>query len=141
MIPRTSIDWLREICLALPHTTEQVQWEDDLVFKVGGKMYAVVMLEPGRYFLSLKCSDEDFAELIERPGIVPAPYLARAHWIAIETDAMLPRGELEELLTRAHAIVFAKLPGKTRATLAAKKPSVRRPKRNRRSGPKVTRSS
>lgn len=115
-----SIDWLRGFCLSLPHTTEQVQWEDALVFEVGGKMYAVASLEPGENWLSLKCSDEEFVELVERPGIFPAPYLARAHWIALESEDTLPRTELQQLLTRAHALIFAKLPRKTRAALARK---------------------
>ncbi len=55
------IDWIREYCLALPHTTEKVQWGDDLVFKVGEKMYAVVALEPGDQWLGFKCTPEDFA--------------------------------------------------------------------------------
>lgn len=77
------IDWIREYCLALPHTTEKVQWGNDLVFKVGGKMYAVVALEPGDQWLGFKCTPEDFVALIERPGIIPAPYLARAHWVSL----------------------------------------------------------
>jgi predicted DNA-binding protein (MmcQ/YjbR family) len=127
-----SIDWLREFCLSLPHTTEQIQWKDDLVFKVGGKMYVVTALEPGAHWLSLKCSDENFAELVERPGILPAPYLARAHWVAIESEDTLPRAEMQQLLTRAHALVFAKLPKKTQAALS--EPRVRRksPRRARR---------
>lgn len=72
------IECLRRHCLSLPHVTEQVQWGDNLVFKVGGKMFAVAPLEPAEVWLSFKCSDEEFAELIERPGIIPAPYLARA---------------------------------------------------------------
>lgn len=127
-----SIDWLREFCLSLPHTTEQVQWEDSLVFKVGGKMYAVASLEPRAHWLSLKASDEDFAELIERPGIIPAPYLARAHWIALESESMMARAELQQLLARAHALVLAKLPKKTQQALAARKPAAKsRPKRTR----------
>jgi predicted DNA-binding protein (MmcQ/YjbR family) len=111
------IDWLREYCLSLVHTTEQIQWEDDLVFKIGGKMYAVAPLEPGALWLSLKCSDEDFAELLERPGIIPAPYLARAHWVAIESESNVSREEIKQLLTRAHSVVFAKLPKKVQAAL------------------------
>lgn len=115
------IDWLRKYCLALPHTTEQVQW-DSLVFKVGGKMYAVAALEPGRHFLSLKCAPEDFADLIERPGIFPAPYLSRAHWIALETPVSLSVTELEAFLRRARDLVFAKLPKKQQSALNARKP-------------------
>jgi predicted DNA-binding protein (MmcQ/YjbR family) len=127
------IDWLREFCLSLAHTTEHIQWQDDLVFKVGGKMYAVARLEPGALWISLKCSDDDFVELVERPGIIPAPYLARAHWIAIESENTVARTEMEQLLIRAHAIVFGKLPKKTQASLAARKLKTRRAKRRRRS--------
>jgi predicted DNA-binding protein (MmcQ/YjbR family) len=102
------IDWIRQYCLALPHTTEEVQWGDDLVFKIGGKMYAVVALEPGGQWLGFKCSPEDFTELIERPGIIPAPYLARAHWVSLETSEAFPRTEVERLLSQAYALTFAK---------------------------------
>lgn len=95
-------------------------------------MYAVTALEPAAHWLSLKCSGEDFAELIERSGINPAPYLARAHWVAIESEDTLPRAEMQQLLSRAHAIVFAKLPKKTQAALAAHKSSTKRPKNARR---------
>jgi predicted DNA-binding protein (MmcQ/YjbR family) len=123
-----SIEWVREFCLSLPHTTEQVQWEDALVFKLAGKMYAVARLEPGAHWLSMKCSDEEFAELAERPGIIPAPYLARAHWIALESEDTLPRPELQQLLVRSHAIVLSKLPKKTQAALAARKPRLKHPR-------------
>ena len=62
-------------CLSLPHVTEQVQWGDNLVFKVGGRIFAVAPLEPAALILSFKCNDEEFAELIERPGIVPCALL------------------------------------------------------------------
>jgi predicted DNA-binding protein (MmcQ/YjbR family) len=136
-----SIDWLRDFCLSLPHTSEQIQWGDNLVFKVGGKMYAVTVLEPAAHWLSLKCSDEDFAELIERSGINPAPYLARAHWVAIETEDTLPRAETQQLLSRAHALVFAKLPKKIQAALTARKSSTKRPKSAGRARRKAGRSS
>lgn len=115
------IDWNREYCLALPHTTEKVQWGDNLVFKVGGKMYAVVALELREQWLGFKCTPEDFATLIERPGIIPAPYLARAHWVSLETGDALPRTEVERLLSQAYSLVFAKLPKKARAGLLSRK--------------------
>jgi predicted DNA-binding protein (MmcQ/YjbR family) len=128
------IDWLRDFCLSLPHTTEKVQWEDDLVFKIGHKMYAVVALEPRQYCMSLKCSDEDFAALIERPGVVPAPYLARAHWVALETDTAIPRDELKMLLRRAYDLVLAKLPKRIQSGRSAPVPrKKRRPTRKPRS--------
>jgi predicted DNA-binding protein (MmcQ/YjbR family) len=111
------IDWVRQYCLSLPHTTEKVQWQDDLVFKVGGKMYAVVALEPGGHWLSFKSTPEEFADLVERPGVIPAPYLARAHWVSLETGSALPRAEIERLLGRAYDLILEKLPRKTRASL------------------------
>ena len=112
------IDWVREFCLALPHTTEKLQWEDALVFKVGGKMYAVVSLEPDETWISFKCSAEEFAALVERPGVVPAPYLARAQWIALETEDALSRDEIRRLLEEAHSLIFAKLPKSTQLALS-----------------------
>jgi predicted DNA-binding protein (MmcQ/YjbR family) len=111
-------EWVRRCCIALPHTTETVQWGGALVFKIGGKMYAVASLEPERTHLSFKCSPEDFAELCEREGIIPAPYLARAQWVAMETEDALARAELKGLLRKAYDLVYAKLPKRIRAELA-----------------------
>jgi predicted DNA-binding protein (MmcQ/YjbR family) len=124
-----NIEWVREFCLSLPYTTEHIQWEIDLVFKVGGKMYAVVPTEPARLWMSLKCGEEEFAELIERPGVIPAPYLARAKWIAIESEDSLPRDEVQRLLRHAHAVVFAKLPKRMQERLQGR--GTRRPKARR----------
>lgn len=111
------IEWVRRFCLSLPHVTQSVQWGDSLVFKVAGKMFAVASLEPRKNWLSFKCSPESFAELTERPGIDPAPYLARAQWAALTTEADVQRQELRGLLQSAYDLVFAKLPRKTRAAL------------------------
>src|SRR3954467_11959253 len=108
------VEFIRKQCLSQPHTTETVQWGNDLVFKVGGKMFAVTSLEPAAVCLSFKCSPEDFADLTERPGIIPAPYLARAQWVALESGDALSTDELKRYLRRAYDIIFAKLPKKLR---------------------------
>jgi predicted DNA-binding protein (MmcQ/YjbR family) len=113
-----NLEWLRETCLAFPHVTEQVQWEHALLFKVGGRMFAVGALEPSATWLSLKVSPENFADLTERPGIIPAPYLARAQWVALETTEALRSTELASLLRDSYDLIFAKLPKKTRESLA-----------------------
>ena len=112
------IEWVRQHCLSFPHVTEQVQWGDHLVFKIGGKIFAILSLEPGGYFLSLKCTQEEYAVLTEQPGVNPAPYLARAYWIALETGQSLPSTELKRLLRQAYDLVFTKLPRKVRASMA-----------------------
>jgi predicted DNA-binding protein (MmcQ/YjbR family) len=113
------IDWLRAYCLALPHTTEHLLWRDHLVFKIGGKMYAAGALSLGGHRLSFKCTPEEFAELTERPGIVPAPYSARMHWIALETADALSRTEIKRLVKLSYDLVFAKLTRKAQAELSA----------------------
>ncbi len=109
-----NIDQLRKLCLSFPSATEQIQWGDDLLFKVAGKMFAITALEPARVWLSLKVTPENFAELTERPGIIPAPYLARAKWIALESRDALSAAELATLLRSSYDLVVAKLPRKTR---------------------------
>src|SRR6267154_967426 len=111
------IDWVRKTCLAFPSVTEQIQWGYDLVFKVGGKMFAVAPTEPARVCLSFKCSDESFAELTERPQIIPAPYMARTKWIALEAPQAIDRHELSELLRSSYDLVFAKIPKRLQAEL------------------------
>ena len=108
------IESVREYCHSFPHATEKVQWGADLVFKIAGKMFAVISLEEASdHCMSFKCTPEKFAELTERKGIVPAPYVARYHWVALETFNALSDRELKALLRNSYDQVFAKLPRKT----------------------------
>jgi predicted DNA-binding protein (MmcQ/YjbR family) len=137
-----AIDDLRRICLSFPGATEQIQWGNDLVFKVRNKMFAVTPLEPAVHWLSFKVTPENFQELTERPGIIPAPYLARASWIAIESATILPTPEIASLLRGSYDLVVAKLPRKIRESLAASKHAARaraKPKRKPRKSPKPPR--
>jgi predicted DNA-binding protein (MmcQ/YjbR family) len=137
-----NVDWLRELCLSFPGATEQIQWGSDLLFKVGGKMFAATPLEPAPVCLSFKASPENFAELTERPHIIPAPYLARAQWVALETRDAVPRDELAGLLRESYELVAAKLPKKIRESLSSfkrvkpkpsePKPGRKKPKRRKR---------
>jgi predicted DNA-binding protein (MmcQ/YjbR family) len=124
-----NVDWVRKLCLSLPGATEQTVWEGDLTFKVAGKMFAHTVLEVAPVWLSFKCSPENFAELTERAGIIPAPYLARAQWIALETKDALPPDELTQLIRESYDMVVAKLPRKTRDGLSAGIVSKRSPKK------------
>src|SRR5580658_9743477 len=119
------IDWVRDLCLSFPQTTEQIQWGEVLVFKVAGKIHALTVLQPARTWLTFKVSPENFAELTERPGIIPAPYLARAKWVALETRDALSPNELALLLRESYNLVVAKLPKKSREALASGKARAR----------------
>ena len=115
---QVDIESIREYCLSLPQVTERVQWGNDLLFCIGGKMFAVATLDPKyEVKLSLKCTPEKFAELIEEDGIIPAPYVARYHWVALERYDALPARELKALLKIAYELVRDKLPKKIRSQL------------------------
>ena len=119
---------LRKHCLSFPGATEHEIWGNDLTFKVGNKMFAHAVLEVARVWLSFKASDEKFAELVERQDVIPAPYLARAKWVALESREAIPATELRELLREAYDLVVAKLPKKTQTGLNTKartKPKVK----------------
>jgi predicted DNA-binding protein (MmcQ/YjbR family) len=124
------IEQVHAYCLSFPHVTEVVLWGNDLVFKIGGKMFAVIGLDPASdHSMSFKCTPEKFAELIEEDGIVPAPYVARYHWVALERFNALSEKELKALLRTAYDLVLEKLPKRARTDLEAtpkKSPAKRR---------------
>jgi predicted DNA-binding protein (MmcQ/YjbR family) len=113
------IESVRAYCLSFPHATENVQWGNDLVFKIAGKMFAVTVLEgASKYCLSFKCTPDEFLELTERDGIDPAPYMARNNWVALERFDALSAKQLKAQLRKSYDLVFEKLPKKTRNALA-----------------------
>ena|SRR5688572_13361036 len=112
-----TLEQIRTLCLSFPDATEQIQWGADLVFKIGGKMFAIAATEPGPVKLSFKVTPEQFAELTEVPGVIPAPYLARAKWIALQKWDALRREQLATLLRGSYDLVVASLPAGTRKTL------------------------
>ena len=114
----------RAFLLTLPHVAETLQWGDNLVFwvgdkSIGGKMFALINLAADAHgVISFAAGPERFAELVEVESFKPAPYLARAHWVAVEKwDALRPT-EWQTELRNAHGIIFAKLPRRTRDVLA-----------------------
>jgi len=116
------LDWVRAFCLSLPHATEDVQWEHDLLFRIAGKMFCVANLEPGMSptKIAFKCTPEKFAELVEIDGIIPAPYMARNHWVAMLDMNALRHPEIKELVEESYRMILAKLPKKTQTELDAK---------------------
>ena len=129
-----TMDAIRAICRALPAVTEDVKWGHDLCFCVAGKMFAVISLEKP-HSIAFKCTDQTFGELVERPGIIPAPYLARNMWVQEqELGEALERRQLEPLIKTAYELVVAKLPtskrpGAARARVVKKRAAKRRPAR------------
>ena len=121
-------------CSTLPAATRTVQWEGVVVFKVGGKMFCLIAPPDhsiGR--ICFKCPSEHYEALSHSPGFRPAPYLARAKWVALESREAIPTTELRELLREAYDLVVAKLPKKTQAGLTTSPKSKSNPKKKSRS--------
>ena len=108
--------------MALPSATEDVQWEHNLLFRIAGKMFCIANLDPAvsPTRIAFKCTPEKFADLVEIEGIIPAPYMARNHWVAILEINALRRPELEELVRSSYHLVREKLPKKRLAELEKK---------------------
>jgi predicted DNA-binding protein (MmcQ/YjbR family) len=125
------VERLHTYLLTLPHVVETMQWGANLVFwigdkSVGGKMFALIDLdEPPapsaskpRLILSYSAGPARYGELLERDGLVPAPYMARIHWVAAERWDAFSDDEWQRELRAAYDITYAKLPRKVRTTLA-----------------------
>jgi predicted DNA-binding protein (MmcQ/YjbR family) len=125
----TGVDSIRAYCLSFPNATENLQWGDDLCFKIRGKIFAMLGLDNPR--LCFKCTPEAFAELIEREDIRPAPYVGRYKWVMLDRLDALRWDELRELLWQSYEMVTAKAPGKkVRKRRDTKHRTIKRPKRD-----------
>ena len=110
------IDQIRTFCTALPAVTEDVKWDNDLVFSVGGRMFCMIALDPP-FKCSFKVPDEAFEELSTREGFIPAPYMARAQWVQVTSPTRMHNREWEALLRQSYELVKAKLTKKARTEL------------------------
>jgi predicted DNA-binding protein (MmcQ/YjbR family) len=120
-----NVELIREYCLSFPDATENIQWGDDLCFKVRGKIFVVVGLGKVPQQICFKVNREHFAELLEREDIIPAPYLARYKWVLLQRLDALRRTELEDLIRESYEMVVAKAPKKKLGKGKKSKPEAR----------------
>ena len=116
-----NIDSIRDYCLKRPGATEDIQWGNDLLFRIGGKIFAAVDLGSPSSSLSFKCTPEEFAMLIELDGISPARYTARYHWFTLERSGALSEAETKKLIRKSYEMVLSKLPKKVRDEISSKR--------------------
>ncbi|MET3651326.1 MmcQ/YjbR family DNA-binding protein [Dyella japonica] len=112
---------LEKLCVRWPGVTKDIKWGADLVFSVGGKMFAVMPADGGR--VSFKVEDERFLELTDQPGMIAAPYLARARWVSVVEPKRFTTDELSALIRTAYGLIRAKLTKKLQAELGEWPPS------------------
>lgn len=113
-----NVEKAKDLCRSFPGATEDIKWGADIVFSVGEKMFMVTGADAPQG-MSFKVEDERFLELTDRPGIIPAPYLARAKWVRLESADALDDREAAALLRRSYELVFAKLTKKLQRELGA----------------------
>jgi predicted DNA-binding protein (MmcQ/YjbR family) len=107
---------LPDFCRSLPQATEDIKWGKDLVFSIGGKMFAVFNTEDQANF-SFKTTPENFSALSAMDGLCPAPYAARYHWVSVIKPRSLPTRAAQQLIRESYEIVASCLPKKVRKQL------------------------
>ena len=109
-------DPLFDHCRSLPGSTEDIKWGKDLIFSVGGKMFAGFQLPDGEP-IGFKVDPAVFDAMIGRNGVIPAPYMAKHSWISVTERDRIPVAKLKKLLAESHRLVAEKLPARTRKSL------------------------
>jgi len=112
---------LRDYCLALPGVSEDFPFDEStLVFKVGGKMFALCSLNWSYFAVNLKCDPERAVQLRESyPAIQPGYHMHKKHWNTVRPDEGLPPGMLEELVRHSYDLILAGLPKKVQPQIQA----------------------
>lgn len=105
------IDSTREYCLSFPNSKENLQWGDNLCFKVGGKIFVILGLDELR--VCFKTAPDVFAELVEREDIRPAPYVGRYKWVMLDRLDAVSDDQFRELVRQSYEMVSTKVPKKS----------------------------
>ena len=99
---------LREYCLSLPQVTEDVKWEKNLCFSIGEKMFCIGSLE-GKFGFSFKVMEDDFDELCNIEGIIPAPYLARYKWVLVQNPDVFSDEKWHTYIKQSYGLIKSNL--------------------------------
>jgi len=117
---------IREYCLSFPQAKENLQWEDELCFKVDKKIFVMLGLDSVPQRICFKCTPEKFAELCEYEDIHPAPYVGRYKWVMLDRLDAVGDNELRDLIRQSYAMVVAKATRKNAGSKARKKNKTKR---------------
>lgn len=112
-----TLEVIQNICREMPAVTEDIKWENDLVFSVGEKMFCVVGLDQSPTTASFKVRDDEFEEMCSWPGFKPAPYVARYKWVLIEDISKMKKTDWNKCLRQSYELVRDKLSPKLKKQL------------------------
>lgn len=114
-----------DYCLSKKGVTEHFPFDEDtLVFKVGGKMFALSSLsqwEKNEPSVNLKCDPEKALELrVEYDSINPGYHMSKLHWNTIAVNGDVPQKLLLELISHSYDLIFNSLTKKAQAEILQK---------------------
>ncbi len=112
-----NIEDIQHICGQLPDVTEDIKWEHDLVFSIGGKMFCVIGLDQSPTTASFKVNDEEFEEMCTWPGFKPAPYVAKYKWVWTEDISKMKKEMSKKHIQQSYNLVKNKLSAKLKKQL------------------------
>lgn len=106
-------------CAALPGVEQTFPFGETVaVYKVGGKMFALVPMEPSQPNFSVKCDPEEGVLLREQyQAVTPGYHLNKRHWNTVVADGSIPEEELEAFITTSWKLVATSLTRKVRQEL------------------------
>ncbi len=115
------IDTFREYCLRKAGVIESTPFgADNLVFKIGGKMFALLALDEIPAAANLKCDPDLALELRDRyEQVRPGYHMNKRHWNTVELGTGLPDGEVRTMIDHSYELVVKGLPKAQRARLSA----------------------
>ncbi|MFA5648527.1 MAG: MmcQ/YjbR family DNA-binding protein [Bacteroidales bacterium] len=106
-----NIEDIRAYCLLLKHTTESFPFDETtLVFKVEGKIFALLSLELP-HSINLKCDPQEALELREHfTSVTPGYHMNKKHWNTVQINGSIKPNILKEWITQSYELTIALLP-------------------------------
>jgi len=113
------LETFREYCLKKKHVTEGTPFgEEVLVFKVGGKIFALASLDEIPATVNLKCDPDLALELRDRfEQVQPGYHMNKKHWNTVEIGTGVPDFAVRKMIDHSYELVVASLPKATRTKL------------------------
>jgi len=114
-----NLESFRDYCLEKPGATEGTPFGPDVVvFKVGGKMFALASLDEVPARVNLKCDPDLALELRDRyEQVRPGYHINKKHWNTVEIDSGVPEAELRNMIDHSYELVVQSLPKAMRGKL------------------------
>ena len=114
-----NIEEIRHYCLQKAAVTESFPFDETtLVFKVGGKMFALLSLDDN-HSVNLKCDPERAVNLREQyEAVSPGYHMNKIHWNTILLDGTVPDPLIREWIDHSYSLIVESLPAKIRDQLA-----------------------